>query len=250
LVETEVRVAARLTNSEIHRLLVTLAAGKGLRYFTPMDWESHLNFDDNARAFAKQVRLEWRPPVPPDDFCRSLVELVRERLFRHPHGAHIWTHTLRVTGHALALAPQAEIDPAHAFALGLLHDVGKLEEAKGGATHEEIGAQVARDALDGTYSPSTVTLISTVIAKRASRVNPYTRLLHDADKLDKIGATGIARRLAIATGDTHITTALLRVREDLIRFHPMHFPFSDDMAIRKKDFTFTFLDVAAGAIPQ
>jgi HD superfamily phosphodiesterase len=146
-----------------------------------------------------------------------------------------------VTGTALALAPEAGIELAHAFLLGMFHDVGKLDELHNGGSHEQIGADIARAQLRTHFSHQIVTLLTNVIAKKASSLNPYTRLVHDADKLDKIGAAGIARRLSTSSGTQFAALALSRVEEDLDNFPEMHFPTSQRMAESKRSFTEMFL---------
>jgi HD superfamily phosphodiesterase len=86
-----------------------------------------------------------------------------------------------------------------------------------------------------------VTLLTNVIAKQASPLNPYARLIHDADKLDKIGATGIARRLSTSSGTEFAALALRRVEDDLLNFPDMRFPTSHRLAESKKAFTAAFL---------
>lgn len=234
-----------LVQSEVKQIITALAAGADQRLFSAADWDSRLSGIPGSRVFMRQLRQEWQPVAPPDDFCRKMVDVVREHLHKHNGAAHIWAHTLRVTGNALQMASEADVEPQFAFLLGLFHDVGKLDEGIEGETHEEIGARIATEVLSATYSKSMVKLTAAVISKQASAVNPFTRLLHDADKLDKIGATGIARRLSTEYGSRHVSTALRRVRAELENFRPMNYTFSKEMAEQKKDFTYTFLNAVS-----
>ena len=234
-----------LVQSEVKQIITALAAGADQRLFSSADWDSRLSGVPGSRVFMRQLRQEWRPSTPPDDFCRKMVDVVREHLHKHNGGPHIWAHTLRVTGNALMLASEADVEPQFAFLLGLFHDVGKLDEGLLGETHEEIGARIVTETLSATYSKSMVKLMAAVISKDASAINPFMRVLHDADKLDKIGATGIARRLSTQYGSQHVSTALRRVRSELETFRPMTFTFSKEMAEQKKDFTYTFLNAVS-----
>ena len=65
--------------------------------------------------------------------------------------------------------------------------------------------------------------------------------LHDADKLDKIGATGIARRVSTDTSSHYLIVAMRKLRSDLQNFPDMHFPTSKRLASAKKEFTKDFL---------
>jgi uncharacterized protein len=233
-----------LSSPDLLRLLDRLAAGANQALFSADDWAVRLDDAPAARPFVDQLRREWLPVAPPDEFCQQMMDFARGYLEGHPGWPHLWAHTLRVTGVALALAPEAEVEPDHAFLLGIFHDVGKLEELlHSGEPHAAIGARLAREKLDGHYSRQIATLIENVIAKKASPLNPYARLIHDADKLDKIGATGIARRLSTDSGPHFAALALQRIEDDLDMFPAMHFPTSHRLADLKKDFTAWFLSL-------
>src|SRR5262249_50920562 len=148
-----------------------------------------------------------------------------------------WAHILRVSGWALALAPEARIEPTHAFLLGIFHDLGKLDEINGGEPHEETGAKLARQHLKGHIAPDVVEQIACAIEKKAADADPYGLLLHDSDKLDKTGATGIARRLSTNIGTRNVPAALKRVQQEAERFPAMSFPTSRRLRKLKLDFT-------------
>jgi putative nucleotidyltransferase with HDIG domain len=183
------------------------------------------------------MREEWLPLTVPDEICQQMMDYVRAYLGWHLGWAHLWAHTLRVTGTALSLAEEAGIEPEFAFLLGMFHDIGKLDEIVHREDHEAIGARLLRKKLTGIYSRSVVAMLSTVVAKTASPANPFRNLIHDADKLDKIGATGIARRVSTAWGAEHITLAMRRVRREADDFPAMHFPTSRRLAESKLAYT-------------
>ena len=69
-------------------------------------------------------------------------------------------------------------------------------------------------------------------------------ILHDADKLDKIGAAGVLRRISTGTYPGWLPPALWRVGDDWDRFPSMHFDLSIALAQSKGDFLAWFLPLA------
>jgi uncharacterized protein len=79
----------------------------------------------------------------------------------------------------------------------LLHDIARGEEELTGRSHAELGAERAGHILDG-HPLDQVEAVCQAIAAHHFRedVPPQTleaRVLYDADKLDSIGAAGVAR---------------------------------------------------------
>jgi len=142
--------------TELRHLIDCLSAGADQELLSAEDWASRLGDGPSAYQFIDQMRLEWLPVTPPDDLCKQMMDFVREHIAAYRGWPHIWAHILRVTGNALALAPEAEIDPAHAFMLGIFHDSGKLQEFHGGEDHESLGAALARAKLRSHYNRRTV----------------------------------------------------------------------------------------------
>jgi uncharacterized protein len=116
--------------------------------------------------------------------------------------AHDFDHVLRVLAMAERIARAEGADLEIVRAAALLHDVGRAQEARTGGDHAAIGAQRAREILDGC-PPDRVQAVAEAILTHRFRVErpPRTleaRVLYDADKLDAIGAIGIARAYAVA----------------------------------------------------
>lgn len=116
--------------------------------------------------------------------------------------AHDFDHVLRVHALALRIAQAEGADAEIVSAAALLHDVARVEADRLGVCHAEMGARQARDILRG-HPPDKVEAVAAAIASHRFRnaVKPPTleaRVLYDADKLDAIGAIGIARAYAIA----------------------------------------------------
>jgi hypothetical protein len=200
-----------------------------------------------ARRFIDELEAEWFLTLPPDALCEQVAAQVRDRLSAwHPGWPHLWAHVLRVTGAAVALAPEAGLDPAPAYLLGICHDVAKLDEFRTGQPHEETGAAFAGEVLRGHLPAAQVEAIQAAILKEGG--GALGHLLHDADKLDKIGAAGIVRRVSTGTDPGWLATALSRVADDMRQFPAMHFRLSADLADRKRAFQAWFLPLAEDAI--
>lgn len=236
----------------LSRLLQALAVGPETSLITPESWWRHFEaagaIDSPAQHFLTQLRQEWMPIFMPDGRSYYAYMLVRRHLSAHPQFAPLWAHSMRVAGYCLGLAREAGVELETAFVIGITHDIGKLEEAVSGERHEQIGARWVEARLRRQLSPLTLRLIQAIIGKRAGWRNPYRQLLSDADKLDKIGATGIARRLSAGTGARHIVTTLRRMQTEVNAFRPMHFSASVQLAEQKLAFTREFLSAAGQAL--
>ncbi len=233
-------------------LLNGLLAGAGALLESVGDWAERLVNDHSAglaAQFVNQLDDEWFDALPPDSLCEEITGLVRRRLSAwHPGWPHLWGHILRVTGAAVALAEEENADPVAAYLMGICHDVAKLDEARTGEPHEEGGADFAGRVLRGHLSPAVIETIEAAIRKEDD--GALGAILHDADKLDKIGAAGVLRRISTGTDPGWLPPALWRVGDDWERFPPMHYDLSIDLAHSKSDFLAWFLplaeDVAAG----
>src|SRR5262249_24696977 len=223
------------------KLLAKLASGADQELFTVGSWADRLRTAPGSEAFTAQMGREWYQVKVPDPFCQEMMDYARAYLAGSPWWPHIWAHILRVTGWALALAPEAGIEADRAFLLGIFHDLGKLDEFKSGEPHEERGATLARQQLKNHFAADVVEHLACVIEKSADDADLCARLLHDADKLDKIGATGIARRLSTNFGMRNVPAALKRVQQEAERCPAMSFPTSRRLRKLKLDFTDEFL---------
>lgn len=124
---------------------------------------------------------------------------------RHYEGAdaaHDFEHVLRVLRLVERIGPAEGADMALLRAAALLHDVARAAEHAGGPCHAQAGAQRAREILRG-QDPALVEAVALAIASHRFRsgVAPASieaRVLFDADKLDAMGAIGIARAYALA----------------------------------------------------
>src|SRR5438105_15362438 len=106
-----------LSSPDLLRLLDRLSAGANQALFSVDGWAARMGDQSAARPFVDQMRQEWLPATAPDEFCQQMMDFARGYLQGHPGWPHLWAHTLRVIGVALALAPEADVEPAHAFLL-------------------------------------------------------------------------------------------------------------------------------------
>lgn len=119
--------------------------------------------------------------------------------------AHDHHHLLRVYRWALKLASDAGVDPDLAGATALVHDLDPIpkdspERAQGG---ERSSRLAATPLLAAGYTPAeTAAIVEAVRTSSWSRgfapTSALGALLQDADRLDAIGALGIARVFACA----------------------------------------------------
>jgi len=139
------------------------------------------------------------------------IDTVREearRFFGNVDPSHDWNHVQRVRKMALKLAEEEDADREVVELSAVLHDIGRKKEDMGEIDHHEVwGAEKAEEILEETgYSQNLIEDVKHCIkSHRYSRdPEPETleaKILSDADNLDSLGATGIARTFCYA-GDS------------------------------------------------
>jgi uncharacterized protein len=126
-----------------------------------------------------------------------------EEARQHYEGAdavHDFDHVLRVLALAERLAREEGADLEIVHTAALLHDVARVREGRLLVDHAAAGADVARQLL-AHYPADRVEAVAHAIAAHRFRSGPApqtveAKVLHDADKLDAIGAVGVARAFA------------------------------------------------------
>ncbi len=121
------------------------------------------------------------------------------RLYQRGGGGHDFDHVLRVTALAERIAAAEGANLAVVRTAALLHDIA---ESSGRHDHHLRGAEMARRIL-ADQPAEFVEAVAHAIEAHRFRADPPPRTLEaqclsDADKLDAIGATGIARVFAYA----------------------------------------------------
>lgn len=237
-------------HDELLALLDGLLVGAGQLMESPGDWAERLGGDGASPLVARfidQLDAEWHDTWPPDRLCIQVAGQVRARMAAwHPGWPHLWAHVLRVAGLTVALAEDAGLAPAPAYLTGMCHDVAKLDELRTSLPHEEEGANFAADVLRGHLPGAQISAIQAAICKSGD--DALTRILNDADKLDKIGAVGVVRRVSTGTDRGWLPAALGRVADDAERFPPMHFARSRALARDKRAFVAWFVPAAEEAL--
>ncbi len=119
--------------------------------------------------------------------------------------SHDADHVARVVALAVHIARVEGADQALVACAAYLHDMERGREDAGGDDHATEGASLARRTLPGTglFRGGEVELVAEAIASHRFRSGPppttlEARCLHDADKLDALGAVGVGRAYMMA----------------------------------------------------
>lgn len=121
--------------------------------------------------------------------------------FENAAGSHDWSHVERVLTLSKKIGEKEGADLQVLELAALLHDVGRQEqdEARGKVCHAEIGARKAaailkEEGFDEATIKAVVHCVETHRYRNSKKPESLeARVLFDADKLDSIGAIGIAR---------------------------------------------------------
>ena len=134
------------------------------------------------------------------------IRCTAETHFSCAAGSHDWEHTLRVHRLCRKIGPIEGADMLVLEAAAYLHDIGRSlqDKSRGGVCHAEKGAQIATRFL--TELPLANDRKANIVASiRTHRFRDdhkpasiEARVLFDADKLDAIGAVGVARAYLFA----------------------------------------------------
>lgn len=142
---------------------------------------------------------------------KSLAESVKRRLKTAP-GCHDWEHTERVLRNVKIIMAEMsadgkkDFDPLVVECAAILHDVARPDELKanGAVCHARLGAELAPELLRecGFDDPALAARIADCVRTHRYRGDETDKprsmaqkILFDADKLDSIGAVGVARAL-------------------------------------------------------
>jgi uncharacterized protein len=133
-----------------------------------------------------------------EDIVNKTKAFVKKELEK-AEGGHDWFHILRVLNNALLIAKTEKVD-GFVVALGaLLHDIA---DSKFHGGDETVGPQKAREFLFGINVDSAIIehvvhIIENISFKGGNEAqkfkSPELDVIQDADRLDALGAIGIAR---------------------------------------------------------
>lgn len=137
---------------------------------------------------------------------QKIKEVVEKELNQEKDSAHDIDHIMRVYNLALKIAEsEKDVDFDILQAGVLLHDIGGAKEANdpiGQTDHAVIGAEMSKPILeDFGFSAEQIKHIQACILSHRYRTDnlPETieaKIVHDADKLETVGAIGLARAFA------------------------------------------------------
>jgi uncharacterized protein len=133
-----------------------------------------------------------------EEMINKTITFVKEQL-NDAEGGHDWFHILRVYNNSLLIAKNENVD-SFVVALGaLLHDIADSKFHDG---DETVGPQIARKFLfnlnvDSAVIEHVVNIIENISFKGGNEAQKFKsaelNVVQDADRLDAIGAIGIAR---------------------------------------------------------
>uniref|UniRef100_UPI004048A713 HD domain-containing protein n=1 Tax=Mariniflexile sp. TaxID=1979402 RepID=UPI004048A713 len=132
------------------------------------------------------------------EIINKTIDFAKETL-ANAEGGHDWFHTLRVYNNALLISKNEAVDMFIVSLGALLHDIADSKFHNG---DETVGPQMARKFLsehnvDSKTIEHVVTIIENISFKGGHELqkfrSPELDVVQDADRLDAMGAIGIAR---------------------------------------------------------
>ncbi len=140
------------------------------------------------------------------DFLLDNIKSQAQKLFEDARGSHDWEHTLRVYRLCEKIGPVEGADMDVLRVAALLHDIGRSyqDNSQGKICHAEKGSEMAcmiiKDfPLSAFQKANVIHCIKT--HRFRGNIRPQSleaKVLFDADKIDAIGAVGIARAFLFA----------------------------------------------------
>jgi uncharacterized protein len=137
------------------------------------------------------------------EYFEKIKQAAEAELSKHPNAGHDINHVMRVYHLATTIAKkEKDVDIEVLQATTLLHDIGgpkEISDPSGGTCHAIVGAEMAEPILKKLNFPTEkITHVQDCIVSHRSKTEskPKTieaKIVFDADKLDSIGAIGIAR---------------------------------------------------------
>ncbi len=148
------------------------------------------------------------------------IESEAKEIFKNLGPSHDWSHVERVTKTAVAIAKKEKADISVVKVASLLHDIGRYSLKEINYDHAFEGAKMARKILKGYFQISDKdkeNIIHSIESHRfRNNLIPKTKeakCLHDADKIDNLGAIGIARSY-IYLGETMDCVIYMKAKKE------------------------------------
>lgn len=144
--------------------------------------------------------------APSESELLSTIRRMAEAYFESAPGSHDWEHTLRVHRLCRKMGPAEGADMLVLEAAAYLHDIGRSvqDQSNGSICHAVKGAEMAASILadlpvENHRKRNIVQCIRTHRFRDAHAPDTIeARILFDSDKLDAIGAVGVARAYLFA----------------------------------------------------
>lgn len=137
--------------------------------------------------------------IPQKEIINKTIDFVKETLV-DSEGGHDWFHTVRVYNNALLISKNENVDLFIVSLGALLHDIADSKFYNG---DETFGPKIAREFLlelkvNSIVIEHVVNIIKHISFKNSLEANSNfasleLKVVQDADRLDAIGAIGIAR---------------------------------------------------------
>jgi len=180
---------------------------------------------------------------------RVIEGFARSTMKDDARGAHVFEHVERVRQLCLLVGRQEGADLEVLEAAALLHDIGRPQETVTGISHAKVGADMAVKFLGTTVFPANkiAQVASAIRTHRFSEnLTPESlegQILSDADKLDAMGAVGLARTIEESLARErgfedmleHVSHKLLNLRDR------MYTPTARQLAGPRHDFLVHFM---------
>jgi len=139
------------------------------------------------------------------NLIQDIIQIVREKHMTDC-SAHDFDHVMRVFNLAKTIAKtESGVDPEVLQLSALLHDIGGAKESNdptGRTDHAVVGSEMAEEILGGLgYDPARIRHVKDCILTHRYRTDKKpesieAKILFDADKLETVGAIGVARAFA------------------------------------------------------
>ena len=143
-------------------------------------------------------------PQTTSEFSIDNIKKLAEKLFTGMRGSHDWEHTLRVCRLCKHIGPVEGADMDVLLTAAYLHDIGRsFQDSSGGAVcHAQKGVRIARPVVNELPFSKEENIIHCIKSHRfrgnSAPKTKEAKVLFDADKLDAIGAVGVARAFLFA----------------------------------------------------
>jgi len=161
-------------------------------------------------------------------YALARVQTEVQSRFQHSHDlAHSWDHVHRVYKLALYIAERESADRFIVALAALMHDLGHIVAHTHDEHHAEVSARLASEIMQKYQIPGDLqdAVRRAILAHSFSLgVEPETRearVVHDADKLDALGAIGIMRWAITGTQQRTPQTTLYDFDDPFAEHHSL-----------------------------